>query len=165
VFADTRAATGDSRRNGCLGDGLPHSETLAASSEYVTVLLELSTNSTTLAQALPTLLASEFHQVRSRARQCFSATGVAHWRLDIPALKGRDNTAQGNALGLERPKCLSPEKGDILIGRDLLVAPLQGFGCWVAHFPSALPWARLFGPFRPRGTLYSPVFTFRCPNP
>ena len=68
---------------------------------------------------------------------------------DFGALKGRDNTAQGNALGWHTHILFEPCEGDIAIGQHLLVAPLQGSNCSACTFPRALPWARLCGPYRP----------------
>ena len=64
------------------------------------------------------------------------------------ALKGRDNSAQGNALGTGREpeNTSSPKEEDRfqLVGKGKRLASILE--------PRALPWADLFGPYRARPT-------------
>ena len=60
---------------------------------------------------------------------------------------GRDNIAQGNALGIGAIRPPQALKGRYrFCGR--IVAPFQGFVTRYSPCPRALPWAVLFEPFR-----------------
>src|SRR5439155_12926357 len=75
------------------------------------------------------------------------------------ALKGRQRSAQGNALGTRASAPLPAPKG------RKRVAPFQGWGNSVpAVVPRALPWADLCRPFRAGGTRCRRSFPGRCPG-
>ena len=60
---------------------------------------------------------------------------------------GRDNTAQGNALGI-RVICAPRARNGRYRFCGRIVAPFQGFVTRYSPCPRALPWAVLFEPFR-----------------
>jgi hypothetical protein len=64
----------------------------------------------------------------------------------IFSLKGWDNLAQGNALGM-MAVCCSSLKGWDNKPISKTVAPFQGALCY-RTFPRAMPWAKLSQPFR-----------------
>ena len=81
---------------------------------------------------------------------------------DLEALKGRDNTAQGNALGSNSQALPQALKGrNIALHNEFShfqlipangvelwtrISPLQGLGFVRVHGPRALPWAVIFRP-------------------
>src|SRR5262245_22024316 len=67
------------------------------------------------------------------------------------APKGRDNIAQGNALGRGQTNPANPERAKQETGvwdPGPVVPPRQGLGRYLNPVPRALPWAMLLRPFR-----------------
>jgi hypothetical protein len=65
--------------------------------------------------------------------------------MKIPPRRGRNMTAQGNALGPEIRPTASPERAGHGRGD---VSPFQGSGTDIRPDPRALPWADLWLPLR-----------------
>ena len=64
------------------------------------------------------------------------------------ALKGRNKSAQGNALGNEAPSFTQALKGRNILARQFLLRPFRAREPEELPVPRALPWADLFQPLR-----------------